>query len=241
MVEGWRLDSQLGRECYGSRLDNGVGQTDDCSIRLFRKYHELYAQWRDSGIRKAKQMLTEEQTSVCIFGLDVQEYYYRIRMDFHEIARCVQEAKREEADTEAHSPESVQSSSNLLACLEAICRTYREKIDPFLHLTHKDPPPLDTGIPIGLCTSPLIANWYLRNFDKAVITRVRPAYYGRYVDDILMVLPAPKDLTNEEHPVTTLMDSVLVQTRILHAPQDASFIISMPNIQLLVSKNFKKN
>lgn len=228
MLEGWRLDSQLGKESYGSRLDDRVGQADDRSARLFRKYHELYARWRDSGIRKAKQMLTEEQTSVGILGLDVQEYYYRIRIDFHEIAHSVQEARREKADIEEHSPESGQSSSNLLACLEAICRTYRGKIDPFLQLTHKDPPPLDTGIPIGLCTSPLIANWYLRNFDKAIMSRVRPASYGRYVDDILMVLPAPKDLANEEHPVTTFMDRVLVQAGILRAPQDKRYEIVEP-------------
>lgn len=200
MREGRVLDAQLGVECYGSRLDARLDNPDDRSVALFRRYHELYARWRDSGIRKAKQLLSEEQTSVCILGLDIQEYHYNIRLDFREIARSIYEADFEDADPS----ESVEGPSNLLRCLEAICITYREKINLSLRLTHKDVPSLDKGIPIGLCSSPLLANWYLRNFDKAVKRLIRPAYYGRYIDDILLVIPAMEDPSAESNPAHPL-------------------------------------
>ncbi|WP_394344534.1 RNA-directed DNA polymerase [Chryseobacterium mulctrae] len=46
-------------------------------------------------------------------------------------------------------------------------------------------------LPIGLLSSYVIANHYLNDFDKIVTNKFKPAYYGRYVDDILIVLSEP--------------------------------------------------
>jgi len=223
MFEGRFLNSQLGEECYGARLENELSNSDDNSAGLFRRYHELYAKWRDSGIRKAKQLLTEEQTNVCILGLDIQEYYYRIRLEVNVIAKSIYKARLEAIDRS----DLEAAPSNLLRCLEAICVTYRKQIDPFLQLTHKKGSS-DTGIPIGLCSSPLIANWYLRDFDKAVKTLLRPAYYGRYVDDILLVVPDLDDPSKEGYPVATFMNRVLVKAGLLHELKDNRYEIVAP-------------
>src|SRR5690625_7830878 len=47
-------------------------------------------------------------------------------------------------------------------------------------------------LPIGLISSYTLANYYLRTCDKDVRKRVNPLYYGRYVDDIVIVLSNPK-------------------------------------------------
>ena len=224
MFEGRVLDAQLGVECYGSRLDSELCNQDDRSAGLFRKYHELYSMWRDSGIRKAKQLLTEENTSVCILGLDVQEYYYHIQLDFESVAQSIHEANLDEFGL----PGLEATPSSLLKCLEAICEVYRGKISPLLQITHENIPS-DAGLPIGLCSSPLLANWYLRNFDKAVKTLIRPAYYGRYVDDILLVIPASEDPSKAGPPVATFMDRILVQAGILHEPTDNRYEIVEPD------------
>ena len=65
-------------------------------------------------------------------------------------------------------------------CLEKIQSKYREKIAPY-KITGKK------FIPIGLLSSGVLANWYLRDFDYKIIAETQPAYYGRYVDDILLV------------------------------------------------------
>ena len=80
-----------------------------------------------------------------------------------------------------------------------------------LALTHADIEDAVVGLPIGLCSSLVLANWYLQGFDAAVLKNVRPAYYGRYVDDILLVVPLPNDPTlDSDDPVAGFIRELLV-------------------------------
>ncbi|WP_259373127.1 reverse transcriptase domain-containing protein, partial [Roseateles chitinivorans] len=42
-------------------------------------------------------------------------------------------------------------------------------------------------LPIGLLSSGLLGNLVLKEFDKKIKEEINPSYYGRYVDDILLV------------------------------------------------------
>lgn len=224
LVQGRVLDQQLTKDCYGSKLYPDVGASNDNSNRLFRKYHELYTMWRDSGIRKAKQLLTEDRRSVFILGLDVKEYYYYIRPDFEAIQAAVDNADPIDS-VASHFPRPEHFGQNLLFCIEKICHAYRETISEQLLLTHHHLHE-DTGIPIGICSSPLLGNWHLREFDRIVNEKIRPAYYGRYVDDILMVIPS------EESPgpkaIARFLDDVFVKSNILKPPVDECYEIVTP-------------
>jgi hypothetical protein len=44
------------------------------------------------------------------------------------------------------------------------------------------------GLPVGLTASGVIANALLFEFDSRVLARLKPLYYGRYVDDVFLVL-----------------------------------------------------
>lgn len=44
-----------------------------------------------------------------------------------------------------------------------------------------------TILPIGFLPSNILSNWVLTSFDNAVIKQWNPVYYGRYVDDIIIV------------------------------------------------------
>ncbi|WP_316852872.1 RNA-directed DNA polymerase [Ralstonia holmesii] len=228
MREGLHLDAQLAAECCGSRLSTELHDEDDDSLKLFSKYHEQYARWRDSGIRKAKQLLVEEQRNVAILGLDLQEYFYRVSIDFEEVADSVAEAK-------GFKP---YGDSSLLGCIEAIGRAYRKCISPLLLKTHPDLDETVVGLPIGLCSSLVLANWYLQDFDAAVLRAVRPAYYGRYVDDILLVVPTAQDPTkDEDEPVASFVRELLVRPRILTSPKDGSYeLCSRPGLRLQQTK-----
>jgi len=46
-------------------------------------------------------------------------------------------------------------------------------------------------LPIGLLSSYVLANKYLKDFDERIIQKIKPAYCGRYVDDILLVIADP--------------------------------------------------
>ncbi|MCF3651773.1 reverse transcriptase domain-containing protein [Synoicihabitans lomoniglobus] len=213
MTNGFKLDALLVENCYGSRLDNLVGNEDDHSANLFQKYHERYAKWRDDGINKAADLLTRENRSACIIALDLQEFYYRVQLDWDELWNSIRMKKDIHSSMRwVYSREIL--GENLLGCVKAIGDAYQLQIAPFLNGTHTELPPESTCLPIGLCSSPVIANWYLRDFDRAILSEVRPAYYGRYVDDILIVVA--NDTEPGQHPVTRFMDDVLVRTGVMH-------------------------
>lgn len=229
MREGRHLDKKLLPECCGSRLSAELHNEEDDSLQLFTKYHEQYSRWRDSGIRKAKQLLVEEGRNVAILGLDLQEYFYRVDIDFHEVG----------LDLEAASDGDIRyGDSSLLACIAAICRRYRKAISPFLGKTHADIKDSVVGLPIGICSSVVLANWFLRCFDNEVLKAIRPAYYGRYVDDILLVIPVTEDPTEMgNNPVAAFMSELLVQTNVLEKPVDGAYYLRVrPNLRLQQSK-----
>ncbi len=102
----------------------------------------------------------------------------------------------------------------LFRCIEEICKTYCKALKPLLAITHPDLPETATCLPIGLSASPVIANWYLKAFDDAVLGSVRPAYYGRYVDDILLVIPL-REPPEEEDPIKSLLEELLEKAGVI--------------------------
>jgi hypothetical protein len=48
--------------------------------------------------------------------------------------------------------------------------------------------PLKKGLPVGLPASAVVANMALIELDRLIEKQVAPLYYGRYVDDILLVI-----------------------------------------------------
>lgn len=226
MREGRYLDAEFLPECCGSRLSPQLHSEDDDSLQLFTKYHEQYSRWRDTGIRKAKQLLVEERRNVAILGLDLKEYFYRVDLDFGEVREALQVAG------------VLGDEGALLDCIEAIGKAYRNCISPLLARTHRALNEFVIGLPIGLCSSLVLANWYLKEFDAAVLKSVRPAYYGRYVDDILLVLPAGQDPSKgEESPVAAFMNDILVRPRLLKKATEGIYhLSSRPSLQLQQSK-----
>lgn len=226
MREGRYLDAELPSECCGSRLSPRLNSEDDDSLQLFTKYHEQYSRWRDMGIRKAKQLLVEERRNVAILGLDLKEYFYQVDLDFGEVreALCVAGV--------------LGNEGALLDCIEAIGKAYRNCITPLLARTHHAFNESVIGLPIGLCSSLVLANWYLKEFDAAVLDLVRPAYYGRYIDDILLVVPAGQDPSkSEESPVAVFMNEILVRPRLLNKAVGGIYRLSgRPSLQLQQSK-----
>lgn len=64
------------------------------------------------------------------------------------------------------------------------------------------------------------------DFDAEVLRVVRPAYYGRYVDDILLVVPLPADpAADDDDPVHGFIQQLLVKPRLLRDTQDGAFNI----------------
>lgn len=181
MKEGFLLiDSQIRNDCYGNSL---VFEANDESrgIKrghyLFERYFDKYQKWRDNGIKIACEQ-TRHKNDVLLICLDIQRFYPTSQIDFSKIQEILQ---------------NKNSSLTLIAILERIYVRYQNVLDEISGEKSTFP-----QLPIGLLSAGIIANWYLSDFDKEIKERFNPLYYGRYVDDIFMVLGNVKPDNSED-------------------------------------------
>lgn len=101
------------------------------------------------------------------------------------------------------------------------------------HKSYLHAPP-GKGLPIGNLTSQFFANVYLDGLDQLVKHTLRPRFYGRYVDDFLMMAETADELlhhkTRIEHDLAThralrLHPHKIVLNRIAHGINFVGYII----------------
>ncbi|WP_374953369.1 reverse transcriptase domain-containing protein, partial [Flavobacterium columnare] len=183
---GVDIDSKLFPECVGNRLllnkdRNNIMQGSS----LFKPYFKQYQKWRDGAVNVAKKLLDDEKNALFL-NLDIKDYFYSVR-----ISKDVFPVKRDHKILDEYY--------NLNDILLKVHVTYTKKIveDYVLPYDFSNEVIDKNGniekliLPIGLLSSYVLANDYLKEFDKVIIEKYKPAYYGRYVDDILLVLSEP--------------------------------------------------
>ena len=64
---------------------------------------------------------------------------------------------------------------------------------------------MDCGLPIGNLTSQLFSNVYLHEFDSFVKNDLEFTYYGRYVDDFILIHPDKQSLLTAKEKIRTYL------------------------------------
>lgn len=206
LIVGPALEEELTQDCYGNRLHHtaklflqNINENISTfrSGEIFKRYIDQYSYWRDEAINCATK-LAEDGDDVALLSLDIKSYFYYIEVDFHKIEKCI---------TKTFEDNEVRLlGDNLTKLLQAVISAYKIKIYPTLAISHKDCSD-KTGLPIGFTSSSILSNWYLAEFDNNISEFVRPAYYGRYVDDMLIVFKRPK--IDPQHPIKTFVNTYL--------------------------------
>lgn len=246
MVEGYALDQSLSDDAYGSRLDESLYEEDDPCSFLFRHYPTQYARWRDTAIKHAERLLKDEKQGVCLLALDIQQFYYRVRVDFDRLATELDELKPNSRFQLLEFETTVDLRHSLRAMVRKTIERYREVIRPTLKFTH-DIEGENIGIPLSFCVSPVLANWTLREFDESIRREINPAYYGRYVDDMLLVVPdhllrggkqLPRSSDKERrNPIQRFLNHVFVRRGLLAPAEGHSYtIVGRPELVLQQEK-----
>ena len=130
--------------------------------------------------------------------------------------------------------------STLTRLIKQVFVKYYEIISPFRndfnHLKKNEYP-----LPIGLFSSMILGNIYLKSFDDKIRNHKDIIYYGRYVDDILVV--ANKTLINPNMNNQDIISELFVNQNILAGQkQKCNLNISkvfMKNMLVYFSKNFE--
>lgn len=194
------LDQKFTKDCYGNRLKatplSSISPSNsNDSKSIFENYITQYNTWRSGAIDTAKRISTEGD-DVAILTLDIKQYYYNVDMKFSLIE---DEIKTALSDVDV---DKLENALLLTRLLERIYKKYHKQVSPRLKHTHKECKD-NLSLPIGLTSSTILANWYMSGFDQEVSSIVRPAYYGRYVDDIIFVFKRPQ--IDHENPVKSII------------------------------------
>lgn len=191
MLVGPYLDKELSDDCFGNRLDfDRENLIITNNYRLFKLYIRQYNRWRDDAIQTGLDLL-EKQNDVLLIALDFKQCFYRLPINWEDIQSIIKENVPNDY---------IHFFQFLTRILEQISITYFNKTKEYLKNTHKSINSTERiiGIPVGLPSSRILANWELRRFDNTIKNKLRPIYYGRYVDDVLIVINNPEQKIVEE-------------------------------------------
>ena len=190
MIDGVKLSKMIGYDSYGYHLPMHPEETRLGTEKLlFTKYFEKYQEWRDKGIKAAKNQINDGN-DILLISLDIKNFFHSTHINFKELKKDL----------------GSENQNSLTDIIERICVEHTKKLNP---TDRKNDLPL---LPIGLVSSGVIANWLLCDFDKAIKDKTAPVYYGRYVDDIFIVVSnvkPPKEIQTDNTETTTYEEQTI--------------------------------
>ena len=213
LIVGPLMEEDLEECCYGDRLHDSAKnftrqKNTGNSTALFKFYMNQYSSWRDRALKVATE-ISKKDEDVALLSLDFKSYFYEVHLDFEKIVSRIEKAFEDDDQLRGIALKLTHS-------LRKILSAYRKKTASLLKSTHPKCKG-KTFLPIGFASSSILANWYLAEFDGEILETVRPDYYGRYVDDIIMVFRNPGTdkaiRTSIESFVEKLLDGQLARGR----------------------------
>ncbi|EMN0268683.1 TPA: RNA-directed DNA polymerase, partial [Pseudomonas aeruginosa] len=125
-----------------------------------------FRDWRDQGIEAMRTALNADKKIVALTA-DVSSFYHELNPGFMLNPAFV-------VDVLGLELSPAQSKLH---------RLFIQALQAWAAAT-----PLKKGLPVGLPASAVVANVALIELDRVVEQQIAPLYYGRYVDDILLVM-----------------------------------------------------
>lgn len=147
------------------------------SLEVYVPYFKNYKRWKNGAIHKIEKLYDRGIDSTLI-SLDLSNYFYSVDFSFERLndLLSIEEDNR------------YRSFSILNKYIKSLYTTYSKKISEIRTDVENN-----TLIPIGLVSSGVLANLYLKDFDEKVSSLKNINYYSRYVDDILIVIPKAQE------------------------------------------------
>lgn len=201
------LEAEISKDNYGNRMSASAlrfakNQGSHNEKVLFKYFIKQYNRWRDQSIQIAKD-LSENKDDVALLSLDLTSYFYQINLNINDINNRIKKFYKKDKDNDLFI-----LATKLNNTIGQIYAAYREKISAYLQITHDDSSQKQL-LPIGLASSAIIGNWYLSDFDRKISESVNPIYYGRYVDDILIVIKNASTHNDSTHNDSDPIDAFI--------------------------------
>lgn len=176
MEVGDLYDRKLSDNVYGSRLRRQQNEdVNKYSLGSFQPYLKPFRDWRDGGIKAIRTALADKK-KVLALTADVSSFYHELNPSFMLNESFLALAGIKLSDSQAK-----------------LNRLFIHSLQAWAQQT-----PLERGLPVGLPASAVVANAALLKLDQFIERQVVPLYYGRYVDDILLVMENNSEIKNTE-------------------------------------------
>lgn len=178
----------IGPESYGNCIDNYVvyNSSEDflSSInfsknKLFKIYFDQYCNWKNNAILTIEKENANKKSQL-MFSLDIKGFYYSVfwKFDFF--------------DTLFGNDERYADIHLITDIIQKIFERYTRIISEY-RIINQAVDKKEYILPIGLFSSMLLANVYMSDFDKKMKSNSKVLYYGRYVDDMILVIDVSGD------------------------------------------------
>ncbi|WP_336959045.1 hypothetical protein [Chryseobacterium contaminans] len=218
LYSGRYLNSSINSSSYANCLDmeflNNRNQPSS-NFKLFKPYFVQYQTWRDTAITKAEDLLKEGR-NVTILSLDIKNYYHSVRINLLSTFKQIESQIIKENRNSDEDFERVRKINDWLLIIHEL---YKEKcIKSFREIfENQNIDPNEFNLPVGLISSGLLANYYLKELDERIINKINPAFYGRYVDDLMFVFSDLNDFVDKDlnSSIITFLDKNFVKKDIL--------------------------
>ncbi len=196
---GHKFDACLDASCYGMRLKRMGSRKllneqthkiyDISALGSFPHYHFSYHEWRDKAFNAIRKEL-EDGKAVMAASLDLKSYYHGLEPTDITLDRFQKELGLQ-GEKELSEPEKLfnKEFTDFLHFWSDGAKRFAQKFG--LSSTRAC-----GGLAIGLNASRIIANIMLHGWDKLIKQEICPIYYGRYVDDMLLVMRDPGSINS---------------------------------------------
>ncbi|MBY6387330.1 Reverse transcriptase [Rhodococcus erythropolis] len=169
---GHKLELKLGPESMGNRIARTYsGDLKKFSVGTFQHYPSAYQRWRDGGLREMSSAL-QEGRSITALTADVSSFYHRLNPEFLLGGGFVKDVL----------------GIDLTPIELKINNLFVNSLLAWIGHVSSETGWREVGLPVGLPASAVVANLALFELDRIIVDRIQPAYYARYVDDIMLVV-----------------------------------------------------
>lgn len=202
---GVHINKLIDEDNYAYKLElfQDLDETENLvnGLRIFKPYFLQYQSWRDSAIKTAERVLSEKKDAV-ILSLDVKDYFHSVLLNFDKLQDDLFEI--------GFDIDASRKTAKLFDLVATINELYTDKLNELKNDMYDFP-----VLPIGLLSSGVLANYYLKDFDKNIKKSLNPVYYGRYVDDIMMVLTNTEVCQESISPANRFLNDYFVRRGLL--------------------------
>ena len=194
---GHKFDACLDDSCYGARLKrvrNDESLAKDApkpfhisSIGSFSPYFQPYQKWRNDGLKAIRGELEKERDVIAV-SLDLKSYYHLI-----DPMALTSEGLHKALGLELSDAEQAFTLE-----LASFLGRWSERASKFAAKMIAGKKSIPGGLVIGLTASRIVSNVLLHRWDCLVKEKIAPIHYGRYVDDMFLVLRDTGTIANSE-------------------------------------------